>query len=292
MSFPSDSPTGRGGVSPAPVMATSSSSPSSASSSSSDSSSSSSPSSSSSRAEMDDATYKFLCEEKSLTSCVQAVTQLVNGGMSRNDAWMLAGEIYGYTGNVKPPDLIFKMTGTNKDMYPRNPGGINDYLRDKAPGSDLQMENLLGLFRDISLLPDWTPSVANKPTRMMDAYPLIDQDYREGNVLLMADVGSVARDAPDSKSEYYKRQYRLHVTGGLKDVTAMNKAQQEVIYAPGSAYLVVNREAGKVKAKKGNQAHEHIYLQYVLPDSNEYKTAAAKGRVFDLRDPKRHSPAI
>jgi len=102
-------------------------------------------------------------------------------------------------------------------------------------------------------------------------------------VLVMAEVGSVSRRKPPSGSDLYKRRYRLHFSGGLKDVTLLNPAQQEVIYAPGAMYYVAERYTGKVKVKKGNQAHIHIKLKHVTRTSREYLAASASGHVIDLR---------
>jgi hypothetical protein len=215
---------------------------------------------------------------------VQPVNRLMSRGKTLDEAWLIAGAIYSYTGIASIPGEITDATNT-KDNYPKVVGTINNYLRGKIAETD-ELRNLLALFEGINLLPDWDAG-SKDPTRMMDAYPDIERDYKVGNVLLMAEVGSVSRNKP--APGMYQHQYRLHFVGGLKDITAINPDQQEVIYAPGSAYLVESRQTGKVKEKKGNQAHEHIHLRYVTPESDEYRNARLNGKLFDLRDQNRHA---
>lgn len=230
-------------------------------------------------------------EKKQLEAKFPVLVQPVNCLLSRDktldEAWLIAGAIYSYTGIASIPVEITNATKTNV-VYPKVVGQINNYLRGKIAETN-EMRNLLALFKDINLLPDWHAGEKDDPTRMMDHYTDIDRDYEVGNVLLMADVGSVSRDRP--APGYYQSTYRLHFDGGLKDITAINPAQQEVIYAPGSAYLVVSTRTGKIKDKKGNQAHEHIYLRYVTPESDEYTNARLQGKLFDLRDANRHAVA-
>jgi hypothetical protein len=217
---------------------------------------------------------------------VGVVEQLCSKGKSLDDAWLLAGAIYAYTGIASIPDDIVLAAGARKGDYPKVVGQINDFLRGKSTGgSKAQNEELLALLTGIEALPDWN-SGSNDPTRMMDAYDKIDRDYKVGNIVIMAEVGSVSRHRP--APGLYDKQYRLHFEGGLKDISAINPQQREVLYAPSSAYQVWKRETGKTKVKKGNQAHEHIYLRYISKDSAEYKKADAAGKVLDLGDATRH----
>lgn len=218
---------------------------------------------------------------------VQPMNHFISRGQSRDRAWLLAGAIHSYTGIASIPLEIVRAT-ESENSYPKVVGTINDYLRGKLKETD-QLRNLGELFEGLDLLPDWAAGDCD-PTRMMDHYDGIEEDYHVGNVLLMAEVGSVSRHGP--APGYYTKQYRLHIEGGLKDITAINPGQQEVIYAPGSAYLVRDRRTGKSKAKKGNQSHEHIYLRYVTPESDEFQHARQNGRLFDLRDPNRHGNGI
>lgn len=215
---------------------------------------------------------------------VQVVNHLQARGEPLDRAWLLAGAILSYTGIAGLPKDIVRATGT-QEQYPKVTGQINTYLRGEVAETD-ELLRLLELMEDISKLPDWEKG-RNDPTRMMHHYPGIELDYKVGNVLLMAEVGSVARNGP--APGMYAHQYRLHFEGGLKDITVINPQQQEVIYAPGSAYLVVATRTGKVKEKKGNQAHEHIYLRYVTPESDDYRNAMAKGKLLDLRNDNRHA---
>jgi hypothetical protein len=182
--------------------------------------------------------------------------------LSEDEAWLTAGAIYAYTGIASIPKDIVVAAGANPKDYPKVVGQINDALRGNVDCTE-QFNNVLGLLRNIELLPDYD-NPGMDPTRMMDGYQNIAVDYTAGNVLLMAEVGSVCRHRP--APGYYAKQYRLHISGGLKDVTFLNAAQQELIYAPFSPYRVDRWRTGKVKAKKGNQAHEHIYLVYAPED--------------------------
>jgi hypothetical protein len=222
--------------------------------------------------------------EKAFPVLVQPVNHLVSRGETLDQAWLIGGAILAYTGIASIPVQIIKATDSESSDYPKVVGQINEYLRGNIKPSDA-FDRLKDLFEALDKLPDWSEG-SNDPTRMMHGYPDIDKDYKVGNVLLMAEVGSVSRHRP--ADGYYKYPYRIHVKGGLKDITALNPAQQEVIYAPGSAYLVEDRRTGKVKSKKGDQAHEHIYLRYVRRDSDEFRTAAANNKVFDLGDKSRH----
>ncbi len=222
---------------------------------------------------------------KTYPRLIPTVNALTAKGKTRNAAWLLAGALYGYTGNVAIPTMIRKATGTHAtkdtpEIYPK-PALANDALRGTIPATD-QLRALVLLLEGIALLPD-LPDADLDPTRMMNAYPLIDTHYAVGNVLIMGEVGSVSRDEPASASVLYKRQYRLHFKGGLKDVTLLNPAQTEVIYAPGALYYVVSRRVGKVKVKKGNQAHVHVHLRHVTRGSAEHVAASMGGKLFDLR---------
>ena len=121
--------------------------------------------------------------------------------------------------------------------------------------------------RGIAALPDWTPTAGSVPTRMMDNYPGLLADYAPGNLLVMAEIGSVSRSKPPTASDLYRLKYRLEFEGGLKDIFAYNEDQQEVIYTPGSMYQVISAADGKVNDKKGPdgapQAHMHIKLRYI-----------------------------
>lgn len=218
---------------------------------------------------------------------VQPVSHFMARRVDRDRAWLIAGAIQAYTGVASIPPEIVRAT-QSENRYPKVVGSINDYLRGERKETE-QLSNLGELFGALSLLPDWNAGKC-EPTRMMDYYEGIEQDYQVGNVLLMAEVGSVSRHGP--ASAYYERKYRIHIKGGLKDITAINPEQQEVIYAPGSAYLVESRRTGKPKIKKGNQAHEHIYLRHVTPESDEYRDALRMERLFDLRDKNRHGNAL
>lgn len=218
---------------------------------------------------------------------VQPMNRFMSRGLTRDRAWLLAGAIHSYTGIASIPLDIVRATDS-ANIYPKVVGTVNDYLRGKLQETD-QLRNLAGLFEGLDLLSDWAAGDCD-PTRMMDHYDGIEQDYQVGNVLLMAEVGSVSRHRP--APGYYAKRYRLHMEGGLKDITAINPGQQEVIYAPGSAYLVRDRRTGKSKAKKGNQSHEHIYLRHVRPESDAYQQAEQQGRLFDLRNPNRHGDAM
>jgi hypothetical protein len=213
------------------------------------------------------------------------VNALTAKGKTRNEAWLIAGALLGYTGNSAIPGPIRKATGTQvardePEIFAK-PALVNDALRGTTAATD-QIRALLMLLEGIALLPDVADARLD-PTRMMNSYPLIDTHYAVGNVLIMGEVGSVSRDEPASASVLYKRQYRLHFKGGLKDVTLLNPAQTEVIYAPGAMYYVVSRRVGKVKVKKGNQAHIHVHLKHVTRASAEYVKASAEGKVMDLR---------
>lgn len=142
--------------------------------------------------------------------------------------------------------------------YPKVVGQVNNALRGEVVMTP-QLQNALALLRNIELLPDHRVDGMD-PTRMMAAYPQIDNDYKVGNTLLMAEVGSVSRHRP--APGYYHKQYRIHIDGGLKEITFINPVQQELVYAPGTPYLVTERRVGKVKKKKGDQSHVHIYLRY------------------------------
>ncbi|HEY4218692.1 MAG TPA: hypothetical protein VGM67_16235 [Gemmatimonadaceae bacterium] len=214
-----------------------------------------------------------------------SVAALMARGKSRNEAWLIAGALLGYTGARPIPGPIRKATGTQtKKDEPEvfeNPSLVNKALRGTV-GITEPLRALVTLLEGIELLPDVDDRRLD-PTRMMDWYAAIDTHYAVGNVLKMAEVGSVSRNKPASGSELYKSVYRLHFKGGLKDVTLLNPAQEEVIYAPGAMYYVVSRRVGKVKVKKGNHAHIHIYLKHVTLASPEYKAASAAGHVIDLR---------
>jgi hypothetical protein len=208
------------------------------------------------------------------------VLDLVTRGVDRDQAWLLAGALIAYTGIASIPQDILHAAGKQKTDYPKVVGQVNDVLRGRMASSGA-LDNLVELLKGIEEMPDWLQG-DNDPTRMMDAYPGIEKDYKVGNVVIMAEVGSVSRNRPDRG--LYAKQYRLHFQGGLKDISHINPAQQEVIYAPGSAYLVTQWRTGKVKHKKGDQAHEHIYLQYVSRDSKEFKQASSTGHVVDKRE--------
>lgn len=213
------------------------------------------------------------------------VAMLIAKGKGRNEAWLIGGALLGYTGNVAIPGPIRKATGTQQargepDLFPK-PATVNNALRGTIPATE-GLRVMIRLLESIELMPDIDDSGID-PTRMMDYYPAIDTHYAVGNVLIMAEVGSVGRSKPASGSELYKRKYRLHFKGGLKDVTLLNPAQQEVIYAPGAMYYVESRRIGKVKEKKGNQAHVHIHLKHVTRASPEYVKASSDSKVIDLR---------
>ena len=176
----------------------------------------------------------------------------------RSRAWLIAGAIDAYTGNQGISTRIIAATGATQHDYPKVVGQINDALRGKVVYSR-QLQNVLELLSHIERLPDH-PRGTQDPTRMMDSYPDIDKHYQVGNVLLMAEVGSVCRNRP--APGMYAKQYRIHMVGGLKDITDLNPAQQELVYAPGTPYEVTRRWVGKKKAKKGNQSHIHIELTY------------------------------
>lgn len=214
-----------------------------------------------------------------------SVEALMARGKSRNEAWLIAGALLGYTGARPIPGPIRKATGmqakTGEEDPIENPSLVNKALRGEI-GVTGPVRALVTLLEGIDALPD-VDDTEMDPTRMMNSYPLIDTHYAVGSVLIMAEVGSVSRNAPASGSDLYQRRYRLHFKGGLKDVTLLNPAQQEVIYAPGAMYHVESRRVGKVKVKKGNQAHVHIYLRHVTRASPEYLHAHATGHLWDLR---------
>jgi hypothetical protein len=205
---------------------------------------------------MDKATEDQLTKSHPLLRRI--VDPLKQAGVSTDEAWLSAGAIEAYTSvSGISPDIL---TGTGKahDEYPKVVGTINKALRGEAKWTDAHT-NLLALMKNIELLPEYFVA-GQDPTRMMTWYSQLETHYREGNVLLMAEVGSVCRHRP--APGLYQWKYRVHISGGLKDISFLNPAQQEVIYAPGTPYLVKARRTGKVKEKKGNQAHEHIYLEY------------------------------
>lgn len=189
---------------------------------------------------------------------VRIVDPLKRAGISTDEAWLSAGAIEAYTAIASIPVDIVTAANASATDYPKVVGRINDALRGSVTWTD-EFENLLALLKNIEHLPVYAVP-GQDPTRMMDGYALIDAHYRVGNVLLMAEVGSVCRHRP--ADAYYQRKYRIHIDGGLKDISFLDDKMQEVIYAPGTPYLVKARRTGKVKVKKGNQAHEHIYLEY------------------------------
>ena len=222
---------------------------------------------------------------KQYPQMLTTVDRLMSGGKTRQEAWLLAGALLAYTGNAAINADILKATGLAKSKarpegaFPKAIGKINDVLRGAAAPELDKYKALAQLLKGISVLPDFRPGRFQDPTRMMNAYPTIDTDYAVGNVVIMADVGSVNRSGADPG--YYKRQYRLHFTGGLKDISALNPAQQEVVYAPGTAYLVTNVRIGKKKVKKGDQSHIHIYLRHITNTDPAWPTSPAK--IKDLR---------
>jgi hypothetical protein len=175
-----------------------------------------------------------------------------------DQAWLTAGALLAYTGIASIPKQIVKAADKNPHDYPKVVGQINNVLRGKEQCTP-EHHNLLALLKNIEYLTDY-PAPGLDPTRMMDHYENIDEHYKANNVLLMGEVGSVCRHRP--APGMYQKKYRIHITGGLKNISFLNPAQQELIYAPETPYLVVGRRTGKIKNKKGNQAHEHIYLQY------------------------------
>lgn len=192
-----------------------------------------------------------------------------NGGLDWDEAWLTAGALLSYTGVASIPVEILAAAGVptgrhvppGEQVFPKVTGSINAALQGGAPLSP-QHENLLLLFLNLDLL---TKSTAGKdPTRMMDAYPAIDTHYAVGNVLLFGEVGSVSRNGP--APGYGGRVYRLHFHGGLIDINAVNRAQQEMLYVPGSAYRVTGRRVGKPKRSVGDGggkgSHIHLTLQY------------------------------
>lgn len=254
---------------------------------------------------MNQATHDQLCRMPELRVCVPIVSAVVHARHSLRDAWLLAGALMGYTGNRGIPgaiaNAIQKAEGAPPNL-PKSIGQINAFLRTGiAPSGDkAQFGELLRILNLIDVLPDWSPPfgrLSADPTRMMDAYDGIERHYAQGNVVLMAEVGSVGRTPPSHESDLYHRRYRLHFRGGLKNVTALNPEQREVIYAPGAAYYVRKVEVGKAKEKKaetgkGPLAHTHIYLQHVTPSSPEYHQAVAANRIVDLRHPDAAAPPL
>ena len=215
---------------------------------------------------------------------------IVNGvyakGMRKDRAWLFAGAILQYTANGKIDKVIIRHTRI-KDVYKGVVGSINDSLRTgrREPG----MEELIALMTDgLNKLPDYVPKKGEIPTRMMNWYEGIDIHYKVGNVLKMAEVGSVGKKKPRSATELYKRRYRIEFFGGLKDISNLNAAQEEVLYAPGSHYRVVSVTDGKSKAKKGQpgspQSHRHIALQFIAADQQELRTMD-QNMIVDLQAP-------
>jgi len=205
-------------------------------------------------------------------------------GMRRDKAWLFAGAILQYTANGKIDNAIVIRTRI-KGVYKGAVGSINGSLRTgkRDPG----MQELIELMAEgLSMLPDYVPKKGEIPTRMMNAYPGIDNHYKVGNVLKMAEVGSVGKKKPPSATELYKRRYRLEFYGGLKDISNLNAAQDEVLYAPGSHYRVVSVTDGKSKDKKGQpgspQSHRHIALQFIAADEQELRTMQ-QDKLIDLQ---------
>ena len=228
---------------------------------------------------------EFLLALKQFKKVGTMVAHMKASGFSATEAWLFAGAIMSYTGNSKIPDLIMDRTVPDSaGIFVGKVGEVNNALRlghTRGPTLDA----LIALMaRGIRALPDWTPRAGDVPTRMIDHYPNLAVDYAVGNLLVMAEVGSVGRSKPPTGSTYYQKRYRLEYEGGLKDIFAFNEDQQEVIYAPGSIYQVVSAADGKVKPKKGPQgapqAHMHISLLYVAAP-----TAANIGAARDLRFP-------
>ncbi|HEY9010150.1 MAG TPA: hypothetical protein VIN06_03960 [Devosia sp.] len=207
-------------------------------------------------------------------------------GMARDEAWLFAGALLQYTANGKIDRLIMKHTAPLSDeFFTGKVGTINQELRSGRRSEG--MDGLIELFtRGLGLLPDYIPPRGQIPTRMMEPYEDIDAHYAVGKVLIMAEVGSVGKVKPPSDSQYYKRRYRLEFDGGLKDISNLNAAQQEVLYAPGSHYRVEAIRDGKVKDKKGiagsPQAHRHITLKFLRADSPEVRNTAPTD-LIDLR---------
>ncbi len=205
---------------------------------------------------MDKATEEQLTKKNPLLRRI--VDPLKEAGVSTDEAWLSAGALEAYTSVSGISSDILTATGKARDDYPKVVGTINKALRGETKWSDAYT-NLLALMKNIERLPAYFVA-GQDPTRMMTWYSQLETHYRVGNVLLMAEVGSVCRHRP--APSLYQWKYRIHISGGLKDISFLNPLQQEVIYAPGTPYLVKERHTGKVKVKKGNQAHEHIYLEY------------------------------
>jgi len=200
-----------------------------------------------------------------------------------NIAWLLASAVEGYTGNAKFNLAVIKAVGITRfgeNLPLLQPNLVNQGLRGDIAASP-QVRATVALFEEIATLPD-IPDERLKPTRMLKPYPLLEHHFQIGNVLQMAEVGSVSRHVLRN-DDLYKYKYRLEVHGGLKDFTAINRPQAEVLYAPGTIYEIMARRTGKVKEKKGNQAHQHVEMRRRNPGDSEVVAAKIRGNFWDLR---------